>query len=425
MRVLIIGASHAGAQVCANLRQDGWAGEILVIGDEPVLPYHRPPLSKTYLAGKTTLDDLLIRPAAYYDKHDITFRVGHVEGIDRAAHTVTLSDGEVVGYDKLVLCLGARPRRLAMAGADLAGVHYLRDAADIEAIRDGLHAKGLHASGRVAIIGAGYIGLETAASLRQLGVEVTVLESAERVLQRVTAPELSAFYTRVHREEGVDVRTGVSIEGIEGDGHGHVRGVRLADGELVAADLVIIGVGVVPNVELAEAAGLAVDNGVVIDDHGQTSDPDVFAAGDCASHYLARYDRQLRLESVPSAGEQAKAVGARICGKEKEITALPWFWSDQYELKLQIAGLNDGYDSIVLRGNPEAGRSFACFYFKQGQMIAADCVNHPKEFVFARRVIGEGLQIDPGTLADPENSLNDLLRAAQAARAAPVAGPGR
>lgn len=410
MRVLIVGASHAGAQVCANLRQDGWTGEILVIGDEPALPYHRPPLSKTYLAGKTTLDDLLIRPATYYEKHDITFRVARVEGIDRAAHTVTLSGGEEVSYDKLVLCLGARPRRLPIAGAELAGVHYLRDAADIGAIRDGLHAKGLHASGSVAIIGAGYIGLETAASLRQLGVEVTVLESAERVLQRVTAPELSAFYARVHREEGVDVRTGVAISGIEGDEH--VRGVRLADGELIAADLVIIGVGVVPNVELAEAAGLAVDNGIVIDDHGQTSDPDVFAAGDCASHYLARYDRQLRLESVPSAGEQAKAVGARICNREKAITALPWFWSDQYELKLQIAGLNEGYDSIVLRGDPEAGRSFACFYFKQGQMIAADCVNHPKEFVFARRVIGERLPVDPSTLADPETSLNDLLRAA-------------
>ncbi|MBD8505016.1 FAD-dependent oxidoreductase [Hoyosella sp. G463] len=415
MRVLIIGASHAGAQVCANLRQDGWTGEILGIGDEPVLPYHRPPLSKAYLAGKTTLDEQLIRPAAYYEKHDITFRVAHVDSIDREAHTVTLSDGEQVSYDKLVLCLGARPRSLPRAGAELAGVHYLRDAADTEAIRDELHAKGLHASGRVTIIGAGYIGLEAAASLRQLGVEVTVLESAERVLQRVTAPELSEFYTRVHREEGVDLRTGVAISGIEGDEH--VRGVRLADGELVPADLVIIGIGIVPNVELAEAAGLAVENGVVIDDHGQTSAPDIFAAGDCASHYLARYGRQIRLESVPSAGEQAKAVGARICDKEKEIKALPWFWSDQYELKLQIAGLNDGYDSIVLRGDPAAGRSFACFYFKQGQMISADCVNHPKEFVFARRVIGDQLAVDPEKLADPENSLNDLLRAAQAERA--------
>jgi 3-phenylpropionate/trans-cinnamate dioxygenase ferredoxin reductase subunit len=414
MRVLVIGGSHAGAQVCANLRQDGWTGEILVIGDEPTLPYHRPPLSKTYLAGKTTIDDLLIRPAEYYETHDITFRVGHVESIDRSAHTVALTDGDEVSYDKLVLCLGARPRRLPLAGADLGGVHYLRTTADIEAIRDGLHAKGLHASGRVVIIGAGYIGLETAASLRQLGVEVTVLESADRVLQRVTAPELSTFYSRVHREEGVDVRTGVAISGIEGDDH--VRGVRLADGELIEADLVIIGIGVVPNVELAEAAGLAVDNGIVIDDHGLTSDPDIFAAGDCTSHFLARYDRLLRLESVPSAGEQAKAVAARICDKEKAITALPWFWSDQYELKLQIAGLNDGYDQIVLRGDPDAGRSFACFYFKQGKMIAADCINRPQEFVFSKRVIGEQLPIDPAQLADPDAVLAQLLKSGQAAK---------
>ena len=415
MRVLIIGASHAGAQVCANLRSDGFDGEILVIGDEPALPYHRPPLSKTYLAGSTSMEDLLIRPAAFYDKHDITFRVARVESIDREAHSVTLTDGENVSYDKLVLCLGARPRRLPIAGADLDGVHYLRNAADIEAIRGELHAQGLHASGRVVIIGAGYIGLETAASLRKLGVEVTVLESAERVLQRVTAPELSAFYTRVHREEGVDLRTGVSIAAIEGDGR--VSGVRLADGEVIDADLVIIGIGVVPNVELAEAAGLAIDNGVVIDDNGQTGDPDVFAAGDCSSHFMSRYDRRLRLESVPSAGEQAKAVAAKICGKEKPIKALPWFWSDQYELKLQIAGLNEGYDGIVLRGDPDGGRSFACFYFKQGTMIAADCVNHGKEFMFARRVIGENLPVDASNLGDPETALGDLLKAAVSAKA--------
>ncbi|MCE5292424.1 MAG: FAD-dependent oxidoreductase, partial [Nocardiaceae bacterium] len=398
MRVLIIGASHAGAQLSANLRQDGWTGEILVIGDEPALPYHRPPLSKTYLAGKTTLDDLLIRPAEFYAKNDINFRVGRVASINRQAHSVTLSDGEEVSYDKLALCLGARPRRLPIAGTELPGVHYLRDAADIEAIREGLDG-----ARRVVIIGAGYIGLETAASLRKLGVEVTVLESAERVLQRVTAPEVSAFYSRVHREEGVDLRTGVSISAIEGDER--VRGVRLADGELIDADLVIIGIGVVPNTELAEAAGLAVANGILIDEHGLTSDPDIVAAGDCANYVIPRYDRQLRLESVPSAGEQAKAAAASICNKSKAITALPWFWSDQYELKLQIAGLNEGYDEVVLRGDPEAGRSFACFYFKQGEMIAADCVNHPKEFMFARRVVGERLPVDQSQLADPESSL--------------------
>lgn len=411
MRAVIVGGGHAGAQLCASLRQEGWDGEILVIGDEPALPYHRPPLSKTYLAGKTTLDDLLIRPAEFYAKHDITIRRATVASIDRQGRSVTLGDGEVVGYDKLALCLGARPRLLPLPGADLAGVHYLRDAADIEAIRSGMDG-----AGRVAIIGAGYIGLETAASLRKLGAEVTVLESAERVLQRVTAPEVSTFYARVHREEGVELRTGVTISAIEGDDH--VRGVRLADGEFVDADLVIIGIGVVPNTDLAMAAGLAVDNGITIDDHAVTSDPDIVAAGDCSNHFMPRYDRRLRLESVPSAGEQAKVAAATICGKAKTITALPWFWSDQYELKLQIAGLNEGYDSVVLRGEPSTGRSFACFYFKDGELIAADCVNRPQEFMFSRRVIGDRIPVDPSQLADPASALNDMLKAALAQRKA-------
>ena len=409
MRALIIGASHAGAQLCASLRQEGWDGEILLLGDEPGLPYHRPPLSKTYLAGKSTMDDLLIRPAEFYAKHDITFRVGRVASIDRHAHSVTLTDGEHISYDKLALCVGARPRQLPIAGAELAGVHYLRDAADIEAIRSSVSA-----ASRVAIIGAGYIGLETAASLRKLDVHVTVLESAERVLQRVTAPEVSAFYSRVHREEGVELRTGVAISAIEGDDH--VRGVRLADGELIEADVVIIGIGVVPNTELAEAAGLAVDDGVIIDHHAVTSDPDIVAAGDCASHFMTRYDRQLRLESVPSAGEQAKVAAATMCGKVKTVTALPWFWSDQYELKLQIAGLNAGYDDVVLRGDPQAGRSFACFYFKDDDLIAADCVNRPQEFMFSRRAIGERVPVDKAQLASPDTALNELLKAALANR---------
>ncbi|MBB3038014.1 NAD(P)/FAD-dependent oxidoreductase [Hoyosella altamirensis] len=409
MRAIIVGGSHAGAQLCASLRQEGWDGELLVIGDEPILPYHRPPLSKAYLAGKSTLDELLIRPADFYAKNDIAFRHAGVVSIDRDAHSLTLSDGEKVGYDKLALCLGARPRRLPLAGTELAGVHYLRYAADIEAIRSGVAG-----AGRVVIIGAGYIGLETAASLRKRGVEVTVLEHADRVMQRVTAPEVSAFYARVHREEGVDIRTGVAISAIEGDDS--VRGVRLADGELIEADLVIIGVGVVPNTELAEAAGLAVDNGIIIDDHALTNDPDIVAAGDCVSHFMHRYGRRLRLESVPSAGEQAKVAAATICGKVKTVTALPWFWSDQYELKLQIAGLNEGYDSVVLRGDPDAGRSFACFYFTKGEMIAADCVNRPQEFMFSRRVLGDRIPVAPSQLADPESSLSELLKAAVASK---------
>lgn len=403
-RAIILGTGHAGAQLCASLRQEGWTGEILMIGDEPALPYHRPPLSKTYLSGKASLADLLIRPPEFYEKQDITTRHARVTAIDRQAQSVTLSDGEKIGYDKLALCMGARPRRLAIAGAELAGVHYLRDASDIEAIRGRLAG-----TRRVVIIGAGYIGLEAAASLRTLGgTSVTVLESAERVLQRVTAPEVSAFYARVHGEEGVELRTGVTVSAIEGDTS--VRGVRLADGELLEADLVIVGIGVQPNTELAEVARLSVDNGIVIDGSGLTSDPNIVAAGDCASYLVPRYDRHLRLESVPNAVEHAKVAAATMCGKPKTISALPWFWSDQYELKLQIAGLNDGYDDVVLRGDPNSGRSFACFYFRQGEMIAADCVNRPKEFMFSRRVVNERLPIDQSRLADSASSLGELLK---------------
>ncbi|MTD43239.1 NAD(P)-binding protein [Conexibacter sp. W3-3-2] len=409
-RIVVVGAGHASAQLCASLRQDGWAGEILLVGDEPSLPYQRPPLSKTYLAGATTLDELLIRPADFYDKQQVTFRQGRVTAIDRAARTVALDDGGTLAYDRLVLCLGARPRRLTIPGSDLAGVHQLRDAADIEAIRGSLAD-----TRRAVIVGAGYIGLEAAASLRKLGVDVTVLEVADRVLQRVTAPEVSAFYERVHREEQVDVRVGTAVQALEGDGR--VRGVRLSDGSTLDAQLVIVGIGVVPNVELARDAGLAVDDGIAVDAHGRTEDPAVFAAGDCASGFHARYDRRLRLESVPSAVEQAKLVSGAICGIEKPGGALPWFWSDQYDLKLQIAGLSTGYDEVVLRGDPAEGRSFACFYYRRGALIAADCVNRPQEFMFSKRAIGQGLSPQPAELADPDTALAALLRA-------PAAGAG-
>lgn len=402
-RVLIVGAGHASAQLCASLRREGWTGEILLVGDEPSLPYQRPPLSKTYLAGQSSFEDLLIRKPEFYEKEVIGFRRGRVTSVDRAACTVTLADGETLGYDKLALCVGARPRLLDVPGANLAGVHYLRDAADIVAIRERLGT-----ASHAVIIGAGYIGLETAACLRHLGITVSVLEAGNRVLQRVTAPDVSAFYDRVHRAEGVDIRVGVGVTALEGDGI--VRGVRLADGDVIDADLVIVGIGVVPNVELANDAGLLIDNGIVIDPYGRTSDPKIFAAGDCANYFDPRYDRHLRLESVPSAVEQAKSVAAMMCGQEKEISALPWFWSDQYDLKLQIAGLNTGYDDIVLRGDPTLGRDFACFYLEKGRMIAADCVNRPQEFMFSKRAITERLEPNRELLADPNTALKSLLK---------------
>ena len=385
-RALIVGAGHAGAQLAASLRQEGWTGEIVLIGEESALPYQRPPLSKGYLAGKSTLDELAIRSAKFYTEQGIQLLNAKVEAIDRSAGHLVLSTGDALPYDKLALCTGARPRRLSIPGADLVGVYYLRTAADVEMIREATSP-----GCRAVIIGGGYIGLATAASLRALGLEVTVLEATERVLERVTAPAVSAFFDRIHREEGVNIRTGALVEALSGDGR--VREVFLSSGESIPTDLVIVGIGVEPNTELAAAAGLVVDNGVVIDDQTRTSDPDIVAAGDCASHDMARYGRRIRLESVPSAGEQAKVAAATVCGKSKMIAALPWFWSDQYDLKLQIAGLNTGYDEVVLSGDPTRDRDFTCFYLRAGELIAADCINRPRHFMFSKRVITQRLPI--------------------------------
>lgn len=391
-RAVIIGTGHAGAQLAANLRQEGWTGEIILIGEESTLPYQRPPLSKAYLAGKSTLDELVIRSAEFYRKQGIQLMDATVEAIDRSAGHLALSTGDALPYDKLALCTGARPRRLSAPGADLAGVYYLRTAADVEMIRDAT------SSGcRAVIVGGGYIGLETAASLRALGLEVTVLEATERVLERVTAPQVSAFFDRIHREAGVKIRTGALVEALSGDNR--VRKVFLSGGDSVPADLVIVGIGVEPNTELAADAGLLVDNGVVIDDQTRTSDPDIVAAGDCTSHDMARYGRRIRLESVPSAGEQAKVAAATVCGKPKKIAALPWFWSDQYNLKLQIAGLNTGYDEVVLSGDPARDRTFTCFYLRGGELIAADCINRPRDFIFSKRTITQQIPIDRAELA--------------------------
>lgn len=390
-RVVIVGASHAGTQLAASLRQEGWTGEILLIGEESTLPYQRPPLSKAYLAGKSTLDELAIRSAEFYTKQRIQLLDATVEAIDRSTGHLSLSTGDELPYDKLALCTGARPRLLSTPGADLPGVYYLRTAADVESIREAANA-----GSQAVIVGGGYIGLETAASLRALGLEVTVLEAAEHVLERVTAPEVSAFFDRIHREEGVNIRTGALVEALAGDSR--VREVVLASGESIPADLVIVGIGVEPNTELAAAAGLAIDNGVVIDDQARTSDPSILAAGDCASHTMARYGRRIRLESVPSAGEQAKVAAATICGKSKEIAALPWFWSDQYDLKLQIAGLNTGHDEVVLSGDPARDRDFTCLYLRAGQLIAADCLNRPRDFMSSKRAIAQQLPIDRAEL---------------------------
>ena len=401
---IIVGASHAAAQLAPSLRQQGWDGRILVIGDEEYVPYHRPPLSKALLSGEKDIDDILIRKQAIYEKNNIEFMLGRrVASIDRADNKVELSNGEHINYDKLAICTGARVRKVLLPGTELQGVHYLRDISDVSKIKQEI---GENKS--VVIVGGGYIGLETASVLTRLCRKVTVLEMESRILARVTAPELSEFYSRVHAEEGVEIKTGVAVSGFEGVDH--VSRVVCADGSEYEADVVIIGVGVVPNVELAGDAGLDVENGIVVDEYCRTSDPDIFAAGDCSNHPNAHYDRRLRLESVPNATEQGTITAASICGKtDKAYDKLPWFWSDQYDLKLQIAGLSQGFDQVVIRGDRSTGRSFVAFYLKDGELISADCVNRPQEFMVSKRLIAEGIPVDSQRLADEGISPKEFL----------------
>ncbi|TQV84010.1 pyridine nucleotide-disulfide oxidoreductase [Exilibacterium tricleocarpae] len=402
-RCIIIGAGHAAAQLAPSLKQEGWQGSIVVVGAEAQPPYHRPPLSKTFLAGTKTIDQILIRPQAAYEKHGIELKPGvRATGIDRQTKTVQLDNGAALGYDKLALCTGSQARRLPLPGADLAGVHYLRTLADVEAIKANLAD-----TRQVVIIGGGYIGLETAAVLRTLGLEVRVLEMMDRVLQRVTAAPVSAFYTRVHTEQGVTIETAKAVTALAGKQR--VAAVHCEDGSHYAADLVIIGAGILPDVELAQAAGLQVDNGIVVDEYALTSDEDIVAAGDCTNHPNRLLDRRLRLESVPNATEQAKTAAATLCGKRKPYASHPWFWSDQYDMKLQIAGLNQGYDDVVLRGDPQNSRSFVAWYLKAGKLLAADCINRPKEFMLAKQMLAQGTRATSADLADETVDLKALV----------------
>lgn len=402
---VIVGGSHAAASLAAALRSEGWEGAISIIGDEPHLPYHRPPLSKAYFCGEKSDAEILIRPETFYQQNNIDLVLGsRVEDIDTEAKTVTLHDGATISYTKLALTTGAKVRKIPIPGSDLKGVYYLRDLGDVDQIK-----KYVVTGKRAVIVGGGYIGLETAASLRKLGMEVTVLEALPRVLQRVTAPEVSAFYTRVHREEGVDLRTEVAIEGIVGDGK--VGAVKLADGTEIDCNLVVVGVGVIPETELAEKAGLKIDNGIVVNEHAVTSNPDIVAAGDCTQHYNPIYQTHLRLESVQNATDQAKIAAKSLCGKPLVYNALPWFWSDQYDLKLQIAGLSQGFDQVVVRGDTESGRSFAAFYYKAGRLIAVDAVNRPKEFMMTKRALTEGKNADPALVRDESVDVKDIFTA--------------
>jgi 3-phenylpropionate/trans-cinnamate dioxygenase ferredoxin reductase subunit len=403
-RVIIVGAGHAAAQLAPSLRKEGWAGEIVVIGDENCVPYQRPPLSKDYLAGERTVENILIRPATAYARHGIDLLTGcRAVSIDRTAKLVALDDGQLLSYEKLALCTGARARPASIPGVDSPGVFYLRTLADVDGIRANISP-----GKSVVIIGGGYIGLEAAAVLRGLEVRVTVLELQQRILSRVCAPEVSEFYSRVHRENGVDIRTGVEVLAIENEDG--AKTVSCSDGSRFNADLIIVGVGIIPNVELAEACGLAVDDGILVDQFARTSDPDIVAAGDCTNHPNDLLGRRIRLESVPNAVEQAKTAAGTLCGQFVPYRNYPWFWSDQYDVKLQIAGLSEGHDQVVIRGSLDQQRGFVVWYLLAGRLLAADCINRPKEFMVARQLLARELAVDPVALADetidPKNWLN-------------------
>jgi 3-phenylpropionate/trans-cinnamate dioxygenase ferredoxin reductase subunit len=403
--VVVVGAGQAGGEVGIELRKLGFAGRVVIVGEEPYIPYRRPPLSKAYLAGTATEESLYLMQRPNLDKANIEFigdtRVAHIE---RAGKRLQFADGRTLAYDKLALATGGRARRLMLPGADKPNVVGLRTIADVQKIRPFCAA-----GKRMAIVGGGFIGLEVAAVACKLGLKVTVLEGLPRVLARVTVPEVSSFFERVHREAGVDLRTSVKIDGFEGSPQ--VTHVLLGDGTRLETDIVVVGIGIIPNVELAQDAGLAIDNGIVVDEQTRTADPDVVAAGDCTNHPNEFLGRRVRLESVQNAMEQGRAAAHTILGKSEPYRMVPWFWSDQYDLKLQMVGISTGFDQVVFRGDPKTQRSFAAFYLGDGRLMAADTVSRPQDFMLAKKLVAARAKLDPAQLADESVPLKSLAPA--------------
>ena len=397
--VVVIGAGQAGASCVAKLRNCGYEGDITLIGAEPVPPYQRPPLSKAYLMGEMPLGRLFLRPEAFYADQRVDLRLGvEVSAIDTEARTVTAGN-DVLSYTDLVLTTGSVPRRLPAAiGGDLDGVFVVRDLRDVDAM-----APRFVKGARVLIVGGGYIGLEAASVASKLGLNVVLVEMAERILQRVAAPETSDFFRTLHAQHGVDIREGVGLDHLTGDGA--VSGAVLSDGKTLDVDFVIVGVGITPGTALAEAAGISIDNGIATDARGRTSAPHVWAAGDCAS-FPYRGGR-IRLESVPNAIDQAECVAENIMGAARDYVARPWFWSDQYDVKLQIAGLNTGYTDVVTR---DAGAAKSFWYYKKGTLLAVDAANDPRGYMIGKRLIEAGKSPDATVIADPASDLKALLR---------------
>ncbi|WP_277981508.1 NAD(P)/FAD-dependent oxidoreductase [Sphingomonas phyllosphaerae] len=394
--VVIVGAGHGGAAAAAALRQRGFAGSIVLIGAEPELPYERPPLSKEYLAGERAFERMLIRPAAFWREREITLLLGQpVAVVDASARRVTLENGRVIGYHRLIWAAGGSARRLACEGHDLAGVHTVRCRADV----DRMIAE-LPRVERVAVVGGGYVGLEAAAVLTALGRRVTVIEARDRLLARVAGATLADFYAAEHRARGVEVRLGAQVESILAN-DGVAAGVRLGDGERVAAEMVIVGIGLVPAVAPLLAAGADGGDGVIVDSLCRTSLPDVYAIGDAAAHRNAFAGGALvRLESVQNATDQAATVAKRLTGTDEPYAAVPWFWSNQYDLRLQTVGLSAGHDEAILRGAPTS-RRFSVIYRRAGRVVALDCVNAARDFVRGKALVSAGATVDATVLADP------------------------
>jgi len=400
--VVIVGAGQAGADLTGALRQQGYTGAITLLGDEPHAPYRRPPLSKAFLSGEASVDSLYLKSTEAYARQRIDCRFGiGAESIDRGQRSLRLFDGTTVPYEHLVLATGGRARRLSLPGANHPNVHYVRTIEDIVRLKEQLLPRK-----RLLIVGGGYIGLEAASIGIKKALEVTIVEAMPRVLARVTAPEMSAFYERAHRAQGVTILTGVGVHALEGDPW--VDRVVLSDGTRLPVDLLIVGIGLVPNTELAEAAGLEISNGIVVDASTRTSDPAIYSIGDCSNHENTFLERHVRLESVPNASEQARICAAAICGKPVPAGAVPWFWSDQYELRLQMVGLSEGYDATAIRGDPSK-QSFLLFYMRGGTVISADAVNRAQEFMVSKRLVAGRVRATPAQLADESLALKSLL----------------
>jgi 3-phenylpropionate/trans-cinnamate dioxygenase ferredoxin reductase subunit len=421
-RLAIVGAGQAAAQAAETLHKRGFTGSIALIGDEALLPYQRPPLSKKYLAGALDRDRLLIRHADHYADHRVDVRLGFAAvGIDRTRRRVEIADGSSVEYDGLLLATGSHPRLLRLPGAELVGVHYLRSVADVDRLRTELVV-----GRRAVIVGGGYIGLEVAATCREAGLDVTVLEAADRVMNRVVSPEVSRFYQAEHARHGVKIVCNARIDrlvpgGESGErplsplsppgtkrGTERVGAVRLADGSDVPADFVLVAIGVEPTDALAREAGLECDNGILVDEYCQTSDPHIWAAGDCARHPSIHYGKRVRLESVDNAFEQGTSAALNMLGFTTVHDKVPWFWSDQFDLKMVIVGLTGGHDEVIVRGDP-AIRAFSVCYLRAGELIAVECVNHTKDQMAARKLIPARARPDRAKIANDSIALKDTV----------------